>query len=160
MALGQVFGPKELSPESAKCAQCHKQDNAGLVQQWGESRHFGANIGCFECHGADEADPDAYEHYDETISVLVTPKDCSRCHAAEGEQFAASQLSHGFAGYLKNREQEPAESGRGSPTFRQLCPPRPRGGPPTSGWWNRRCRANGPVRLQLRSTSHRHRQHQ
>jgi len=93
MALGQVFGPKELSPESAKCVQCHKQDQVGLVQQWGASRHFGANIGCFECHSADPADPDAFEHYDESISVLVTPKDCSRCHAAEGEQFAASHHS-------------------------------------------------------------------
>ncbi len=118
MALGQVFGPKELSPESAKCAQCHKQDNAGLVQQWGESRHFGANIGCFECHGADKADPDAYEHYDETISVLVTPKDCSRCHAAEGEQFAASHHSKAarILGSLDNVLADVVEGNRGMVT--------------------------------------------
>ena len=93
MALGQVFGPKEMSEETKACAQCHKQENPGLVQQWGRSQHYRANIGCFECHGANVEDPDAYTHYGQTISVLVTPKDCSRCHTAEAEQFAASHHS-------------------------------------------------------------------
>lgn len=118
MALGQVFGPKELSPQSAKCAKCHKQDNAGLVQQWGSSRHFGANVGCFECHGADKSDPDAFEHYEETISVLVTPKDCARCHTQEAAEFAASHHAKGarILGSLDNVLADVVEGNRGMVT--------------------------------------------
>lgn len=93
MAMGQVFGPKVLSEESKKCTQCHEQENKGLTQQWGASKHYGANVGCFECHSADSSDIDAFKHYGESISVLVTPKDCSRCHAQEGEEFAGSHHS-------------------------------------------------------------------
>jgi hydroxylamine dehydrogenase len=118
VALGQVFGPKQLSVESAKCASCHQQDNAGLVQQWGASRHFGANVGCYECHGADPADADAFEHYDQSISVLVTPKDCARCHAQEAEEFAGSHHAAGgrILGSLDNVLADVVEGNRAMET--------------------------------------------
>ena len=93
VVLGQVFGPRELSEESRQCAACHQDRNPALIQQWGESRHFRANVGCFECHGAEEEDADAYEHYGQIMANLVTPKDCARCHAKEVEEFTASRHS-------------------------------------------------------------------
>ena len=48
-----------LSKESATCASCHKEKNPGIYQQWGRSKHYRGNIGCYECHQAAKGDPDA-----------------------------------------------------------------------------------------------------
>ena len=82
-----------LSVASATCASCHKKENPGLYQQWGHSKHFGANVGCYECHKADPSDPDAIRHKDFVIAVIVSPKDCGQCHETEAKQFAKSHHS-------------------------------------------------------------------
>ncbi|HLF97510.1 MAG TPA: multiheme c-type cytochrome [Methylococcaceae bacterium] len=81
---------KALSKESATCASCHKEKTPGIFQQWGASKHFGANVGCYECHKAEKGDPDAINHKEFTISVIVSPKDCGECHNTEVEQFTKS----------------------------------------------------------------------
>gem|GEM_PF-5157881 len=92
-AQAQAFALPGISSQTAKCLSCHKQTNPGIYQQWGASKHFRGNIGCFECHSADQGDADAFQHEGFTIAVLVTPKDCARCHTKEAEQFAASRHS-------------------------------------------------------------------
>ncbi len=114
VALGQSFNPPVLSDESVACLECHEQENKGLVQQWGSSKHYGANVGCFECHGAETSDLDAFKHYGETIAVLVTPKDCGRCHSLEAEEFAGSHHSKAarILGSLDNILAEVVEGNR------------------------------------------------
>ena len=73
----------ELSPQSIACIDCHKKESAAAVEQWGSSRHYRANIGCFECHSAHPGDEDAYMHHGERIATIVSPKDCSTCHSRE-----------------------------------------------------------------------------
>ncbi len=85
---------EHLSRESATCASCHKEKTIGIYQQWGRSKHFGANVGCYECHKADKGDVDAIRHKDFLISVIVSPKDCSKCHQKEVEQFTKSHHSN------------------------------------------------------------------
>ena len=87
-----------LSKESQQCVGCHKEQNRGLFQQWGRSKHFGANVGCYECHKADPSSPAAFKHYGMSVSVLVTPKDCGRCHERETREFTASH--HAAAGKI------------------------------------------------------------
>ncbi len=87
------------SKESQACIRCHqKMATPVVVQQWATSRHAADGIGCYECHQADKADPDALEHNGFTISLLVTPKDCAPCHEQEGKEFAASH--HAAAGEI------------------------------------------------------------
>ena len=114
-AHAQMFGPKELSEESKACIACHRDHSPALYQQWGDSKHFRANIACFECHGASKSDSDAFDHYGQTIAVLVTPKDCSRCHANETEQFASSHHSKAarILGSLDNVLAELVEGNKG-----------------------------------------------
>jgi hypothetical protein len=81
---------KNLSKESATCASCHKNEHPGIYQQWGRSKHFGANVGCYECHKADKKDADAILHKDYFISVIVSPKDCGQCHNYEEQEFSKS----------------------------------------------------------------------
>src|SRR5262249_1986869 len=87
----------DTSKESQACIACHKTGSAPLaVQQWAASRHAQAGIGCYECHQADKARPDAFDHYSYSISVMVTPKACGTCHAQQAEEFQPSH--HAQAG--------------------------------------------------------------
>jgi hypothetical protein len=107
---------KQLSKESATCASCHLKENPSIYQQWGKSKHYGANVGCYECHKANENDPDAIHHKDFWISVIVSPKDCGTCHDAEVKEFSKSH--HAQAGtILGSLDNVLAEVVEGSMTF-------------------------------------------
>ena len=90
--------PEALSQESAACVECHEAQMPGLVKEWRYSHHFGANVGCFECHAAAATDADAVEHNGFQIAVIVSPKDCSKCHQDEFTQF--EQSHHADAGRI------------------------------------------------------------
>jgi hypothetical protein len=49
-------------------------------------------VGCYECHQANRGDADVFIHSkpETYISVIVSPKDCSRCHMQAVRQFAQS----------------------------------------------------------------------
>ena len=83
--------PAKLSEESVECLACHESEMPGLVKEWRYSRHYSGNVGCYECHAAQASDADAVEHNGHTISVIVSPKDCAKCH---GEEFAQFEASH------------------------------------------------------------------
>jgi formate-dependent nitrite reductase cytochrome c552 subunit len=118
-AHAQVFGPRELSEQSKKCIACHREHSPALYQQWGESKHFRANVGCFECHSANPGEPDAYMHNDQLIAVPVTPKDCSRCHSKQVEEFSRSRHSKAarILGSLDNVLAEVVEGNKGFTTL-------------------------------------------
>ena len=83
---------------SSECVTCHAKQSAALVQQWRDSKHGKVGIGCLECHSAEEGEIDAWKHQGKWISTLVTPKDCSGCHASEAEEFTRSH--HAKAGEI------------------------------------------------------------
>lgn len=85
--------PTTLTGQSAGCIGCHREQTPGVYQEWGVSKHYRSNVGCFECHGAEAGEPDAMEHNGYTIAVIVSPKDCSRCHEKETREFQASHHS-------------------------------------------------------------------
>ncbi len=117
MNAGTVFGftLKTLSVESETCIACHKVDSTSIYEQWGSSKHFRANVGCYECHMAQEGEPDAFEHFGEMISILVTPKDCARCHEKEVDEFSSSHHAKGgrILGSLDNILAEVVEGNNG-----------------------------------------------
>ena len=87
-----------VSENSLKCTQCHSGMQPGLVKSWEQSLHAKKGIGCFECHQAAPKESDAISnHYGFTISVLVTPKDCARCHQKQAVSFAESRHSQSGA---------------------------------------------------------------
>jgi hypothetical protein len=116
--FGQAIGLPEISRQTQECLECHQKLDTGIYQQWGASKHYRGNIGCFECHGADRDDPDAFEHEGYTIAILVTPKDCARCHTKEVEEFASSHHSKGgrILGSLDNVLAEVVEGNKGMVT--------------------------------------------
>jgi len=107
LVQGAVFAavkevPSELSAETKECVKCHQKNNPGIVQQWGRSKHYGANVGCYECHAADAKDNDAFIHDDKKvkkhISIIVSPKDCSNCHEKAVKEMTTSR--HAKAGHI------------------------------------------------------------
>jgi len=87
------------SSESQACIRCHQEQATPLVvQQWATSKHATVGIGCYECHQATKDRPDAFQHYNYRISVMVTPKVCGACHAQQTEEFEASH--HAMAGEI------------------------------------------------------------
>jgi len=109
---------KTLSDESKACVECHKKESASIYQEWGASKHFRANVGCFECHSAADDDPDAFLHEGQQIAVVVSPKDCARCHEHEVAEFNESHHAKGgrILGSLDNALAEIVEGNTGFKT--------------------------------------------
>jgi hydroxylamine dehydrogenase len=87
-----------LSSASKACVDCHAPMHAGIVGQWRSSGHASAGVGCFECHRADAARADGFDHYGQRIAAIVTPRDCARCHKSEDAEFESSH--HALAGNI------------------------------------------------------------
>ncbi len=90
--------PTTLSEASASCVSCHEEQMPGLVKEWRISQHYAADVGCYECHAAAPGDKDAFEHEGYNIAIIVSPKDCAKCHVNESEQFQRSH--HAEAGNI------------------------------------------------------------
>lgn len=104
LAVGSLLaaGPAaaKVSEETGECLECHTEGTLGIVKQWDKSPHWNAGVGCYECHRAEQNDKDAMDHNGYTIAILVSPRDCGRCHAAETEEQEASH--HAEAGNIIN----------------------------------------------------------
>ncbi len=97
----RIVGKKasiKVASNSKNCVGCHTVKSPSLVEQWRDSKHALRGVGCMECHEAEPEDKDAWMHEDSLISVVVSPKDCSKCHVQENEQFQASH--HADAGKI------------------------------------------------------------
>ena len=90
--------PSDMSEETKTCLECHESEMPAMVKEWRYSRHYGANVGCYECHKAGPTDKDAFEHNGYSIAIIVSPKDCSQCHLTEFEEFQNSH--HADAGKI------------------------------------------------------------
>ncbi len=114
----QAIGLAKMSEATKECIACHREESPALYQQWGASKHYRGNIGCYECHAANREDADAFMHYDRSIAVIVSPKDCARCHSTEVEQFLGSHHSKAgrILGSLDNVLAEVVEGNRGLKT--------------------------------------------
>ena len=111
----QTMALTEFSQETKDCVACHKQEEPALYQQWGSSLHHRAKIGCFECHAAQEGEPDAFKHEGQWIATIVSPKDCGKCHEIEAREMTESHHAKAgrILGSLDNVLAEVVEGNRG-----------------------------------------------
>ena len=98
LVLGLGLPAASMAAEGEDCVACHSARTPGIVEQWRGSRHFEYDVDCIACHGATPEEPDAFEHYGETIAIIVSPLDCSQCHEQEFEQQKGSH--HAKAGQI------------------------------------------------------------
>ena len=112
MLLQATAVEAEISEATATCIDCHQELMPGLTGEWRASRHYGADVGCYECHKADPADTDTFEHNGYHVAIIVSPKDCSSCHEREFVEFEKSHHADagGILGSLDNTLGEVVES--------------------------------------------------
>ena len=79
-----------ISKEGQACIGCHEPQSPSFVKEWRLSRHAKKGVDCYACHKAEKGEADAMEHNGFTIAVLVTPKDCGRCHPKEEKEMTGS----------------------------------------------------------------------
>ncbi len=96
--LAASVGAATSEEIQGKCMTCHKEKTPGLYNQWFSSMHAQHNVTCYDCHGADRGDADAYMHEGGLIATLVTPGDCGQCHEKEADEFIPSY--HAKAGQI------------------------------------------------------------
>lgn len=90
----------QVSKEGHACLNCHEKQSPSFVKDWKDSKHAEMGVDCYTCHQAEPTDADAMKHYGYTIAVLVTPKDCGKCHETEVAQMTNSH--HAKAGDILN----------------------------------------------------------
>ena len=69
----------KISEQTQQCMECHADIMPGLVDQWQDSNHWQAGVGCYECHTADKGDADAMDHNGFLVATIVSPRDCANC---------------------------------------------------------------------------------
>ena len=124
----------ELSSESKKCIECHMKEDPAIYGQWGASKHFRANVGCYECHKAEKGDKDAYEHEGALISIIVSPRDCARCHEKEVDEFSKSHHAKGGK-ILDSLDNILAEVVEGNRAFKSPAFPKGNSASAVTGCW-------------------------
>jgi hypothetical protein len=77
-------------PAKGACLVCHRLRTPKLFSAWLSSAHARNGVTCLDCHEALASEPDSYQHGGATISLFVTPRDCSGCHEVETGQFLSS----------------------------------------------------------------------
>jgi hypothetical protein len=92
---------KGATVQDDPCLSCHEGTGVldGVINDWEESKHFQENVSCIDCHESDPLEPDALLHNGYFISPVVSPKDCSKCHKQETEEFEQSLHSFGALYY-------------------------------------------------------------
>jgi hydroxylamine dehydrogenase len=123
-------GKAPISDLSQECIDCHSTVTPGMVADWKRSLHAtvtpadaikkpelhrrvaaqkipdklsGVVVGCAECHMLNpEAHKDTFNHNDQKVHLLVTPKDCAVCHSTEAEQYDKNIMSRAWANLAKN----------------------------------------------------------
>lgn len=97
-SLTLTLTSESRSQGGQSCVDCHRRTSPALVMEWERSLHSKNEVGCAECHGANEGEPDAWLHEGTWVSALVTPKDCGQCHDREVQEFSRSH--HAKAGEI------------------------------------------------------------
>ncbi|WP_297444057.1 multiheme c-type cytochrome [Sulfurimonas sp.] len=100
--LGDMTNNKNLkitrgmTVEAKRCVECHADKTPAHVDDWRQSRHAHVGVSCIDCHSVKKDNPMAAQNCPGVkgtktyVSVLVSPKTCTKCHPNEVEEFQHS----------------------------------------------------------------------
>jgi hypothetical protein len=125
-----AYGQQRTSSATEDCLNCHATLNPGIVASWQKSRHAQVTVsealslegldkkvssekipeasrnvvvGCAECHTLEsKTHSDTFEHNGYDVHIVVSPRDCSSCHAVEAEQFQKNLMSQAHGNLTEN----------------------------------------------------------
>lgn len=94
----------ELVRATGKCASCHRDETAAIVEEYERSDHAARGVNCLDCHGPEEGQ-DSLDHNGFVLAERVTSKNCASCHAEPYRQFLRSR--HAAPAFAAVRGSEP-----------------------------------------------------
>ncbi len=108
-----------ISQLEKDCISCHLKESPSIVLDWKNSVMARANVTCVDCHTAKKGEIDAFQckgikGSKSYITAIPSPKDCSRCHPVEAEQFAASDHNVAYDSVVKLEGLSVKREGKGS----------------------------------------------
>ncbi len=107
LILSVTAHAQEVDP----CINCHKASGVlgGIIRDWEASKHAEHNVTCKDCHQVEEGYPGGISHNGFTISPVVSPKMCGKCHPKEAKEFKQSLHSLGakYYEYLFSKQKLP-----------------------------------------------------
>lgn len=87
---------ERAQPEAAhvratgKCAMCHREETAAVVEMYERSRHAAVGVSCLDCHGP-RPGQEPLDHNGFTIARELTSANCATCHPTQYEQYRRSR---------------------------------------------------------------------
>ncbi len=97
--------------ETDACINCHKASGAlsGIIKDWESSKHAQNGVTCKDCHQVKPGYPGGLAHNGFTVSPVVSPKVCGKCHPREAKEFKQSLHSLGakYYEYLFSKQKLP-----------------------------------------------------
>jgi hypothetical protein len=82
-----------LAPLAAKlCVDCHREVTPGIVIDWEQSAHAGAEVDCAACHGGEHVTAT-----DIAKAQTPTPETCAPCHEVQVTQFSKGKHAYAWA---------------------------------------------------------------
>ena len=122
--------PDLISEDTKACLECHVTATPGITLDWKKSLHSqvlpkegmkkgrlerkvssekvpekyaSSVVGCAECHTQNaDRHKDSFEHNGFKVYVVVTPNDCSTCHALEAKQYSQNIMSRAYGNLAHN----------------------------------------------------------
>ncbi len=83
--------------KSGYCIDCHRDDTPRIFNDWSNSIHARAGVGCADCHGVVESNPMGFLHAETFyVSTVVTPFRCAKCHKEQMRDYFTSSHARSF----------------------------------------------------------------
>ncbi|MBI5559577.1 MAG: hypothetical protein HY885_18295 [Deltaproteobacteria bacterium] len=99
---------KKLVDKSAHCLECHQDETPGIFEEWVNSTHARAGVGCADCHAGEKSDKSLSPHAGKFfIRTVVTPYICAKCHKEEALDFSASGHARALELLKEMKEDDP-----------------------------------------------------
>jgi len=93
LTLKNIKITRGMTPDGKRCVECHSKKTTAITHDWSESRHAHVGVSCIDCHAVAKDSPLAAQNCPGVkgtniyVTVLVTPKTCTKCHPNEVEEF-------------------------------------------------------------------------
>jgi hypothetical protein len=82
--------PAQVSWQTTECLECHATETAGIYRERGTSKHYRANVRCYECHQVNEDGSLKPTGWPNTGMGRLNPDGsigaCSACHQLEPDR--------------------------------------------------------------------------
>jgi hydroxylamine dehydrogenase len=81
----------KLKGTSAYCLECHTEETPRIFEEWVNSAHGKAGVGCADCHESSKGNDDSFFHAERFyVQTVVTTFTCAKCHKDQMRDYFTS----------------------------------------------------------------------